>query len=92
MEDHKFYVLHSANIVRDTLKSFQPRQHFAQWVSLGLVYPCPTCASLHLPNVLNYHDQGEPNPQVSTSGTRSLQKDLASNSSFIFLKFMFIFI
>lgn len=84
MENYKLYVLHSSNIVRDTLKSFQLRQHFALWVPFGLVYLCPTCASLHLPNVLNYHNQGETDPQVSTSGTRILQKGLACSSSFSF--------
>jgi hypothetical protein len=56
---HKLSVLHSLSIVKDTLKSFQPRLHSALWVSFGLlVYPCPTCAKLHLPVTLNYHMQG----------------------------------
>lgn len=53
----------------DTLKGFQPKQHFVP------------CTSVPLPNILNYRVQGEANPQVRTAGTRMLRKGFAPNSS-----------
>lgn len=64
--------------VKDTLNSLQLLT-LALWALFGLlVYPRSTCTRLHLPDVLNYHDLGELNAQVST---RILQKDFASKSS-----------